>query len=108
MEKALLVTVEFFDRRYKNTWKMDDVNFELRELVRSAGLQVVDLVECFKEAPMAGQYIGKGKAEEIGLICKDKGADVVIFGDDLSSTQQQNLEDKIGRASCRERVLRLV
>ncbi len=93
MEKALLVTVEFFDRRYKNTWKMDDVNFELRELVRSAGLQVVDLVECFKEAPMAGQYIGKGKAEEIGLICKDKGADVVIFGDDLSSTQQQNLED---------------
>ena len=93
MEKALLVTVEFFDRRYKNTWKMDDVNFELRELVRSAGLQVVDLVECFKEAPMAGQYIGKGKADEIGLICKDKGADVVIFGDDLSSTQQQNLED---------------
>ena len=93
MEKALLVTVEFFDRRYKNTWKMDDVNFELRELVRSAGLQVVDLVECFKEAPMAGQYIGKGKAEEIGLICKDKGAGVVIFGDDLSSTQQQNLED---------------
>ncbi|MDD5072745.1 MAG: GTPase HflX [Candidatus Omnitrophica bacterium] len=93
MEKALLVTVEFFDRKYKNTWKLDDVNFELRELVRSAGLQVVDLVECFKEAPMAGQYIGKGKAGEIGLICKDKGADVVIFGDDLSSTQQQNLED---------------
>jgi GTP-binding protein HflX len=93
MEKALLITVEFFDKRYKNTWKLDDVNFELRELVRSAGLQVVDLVECFKEAPMAAQYIGKGKAEEIGLICKDKGADVVIFGDDLSSTQQQNLED---------------
>ncbi len=93
MEKALLITVEFFDRRYKNTWKLDDVNFELKELVRSAGLEVVDLIECFKEAPMAGQFIGKGKAEEIGLICKDKGADVVIFGDDLSSTQQQNLED---------------
>ena len=93
MEKALLITVEFFDKRYKNTWKLDDVNFELRELVRSAGLEVVDLIECFKEAPMAGQFIGKGKAEEIGLICKDKGAAVVIFGDDLSSTQQQNLED---------------
>lgn len=95
MEKALLVTVEFFDREYKNTWKLDDVNFELKELVRSASLQVVGLLECFKDAPTAAHYIGKGKAEEIGLICKDKGADVVIFGDDLSSTQQQNLEDKI-------------
>jgi len=95
MEKALLVTVEFFDREYKNTWKLDDVNFELKELAKSAGLQVAGLVECFKDAPMAGLYIGKGKAEEIGLICKDKGANVVIFGDDLSSTQQQNLEDII-------------
>ena len=93
MEKVLLVTVEFFDKKYRDTWKLDDVNFELRELARSAGLQVVDLVECFRDAPTAAHYIGKGKAEEIGLICKDKGADVVIFGDDLSSTQQQNLED---------------
>src|SRR3989344_4819237 len=95
MEKALLVTVEFFDREYKNTWKLDDVNFELKELVKSAGLQVAGLVECFKAAPMAAHYIGKGKAEEIGLTCRDKGVDVVIFGDDLSSTQQQNLEDII-------------
>ena len=93
MEKAVLVTAEFFDKKYKNTWKLDDVNFELKELVKSAGLQVVDLVECFKDAPMAAHYIGKGKAEEIGLICRDKAADVAIFGDDLSSTQQQNLED---------------
>ena len=96
MEKAVLVTVEFFDRQYKDTWKLDDVNFELRELVRSAGLEAAGLVECFKDKPTAGYYIGKGKAEEIGLICKDKKADVVIFGYDLSSTQQQNLEDIIG------------
>lgn len=95
MEKALLVTVEFFDRKYKDTWKLDDVNFELQELVRSAGLQAAGLVECFKDEPTAAHYIGMGKAEEIGLICKDKGANVVIFGDDLSSTQQQNLEDII-------------
>ncbi|HOX09714.1 MAG TPA: GTPase HflX, partial [Candidatus Omnitrophota bacterium] len=96
MEKALLVTVEFFDKEYKDTWKLDDTNYELRELVRSAGLQVVDLVECFKDKPVAGHYIGKGKAEEIRSICKDKGADVVIFGDDLTSSQQQNLEESIG------------
>ena len=96
MEKALLVTVEFFDKKYKDTWKLDDTNYELRELVRSAGLQVVDLVECFKDKPVAGHYIGKGKAEEISSICKDKGADVVIFGDDLTSSQQQNLEESIG------------
>ncbi len=96
MEKALLITVEFFDKKYKDTWRLDDINFELRELVRSAGLQVVDLVECFKDKPVAGHYIGKGKAEEISSICKDKGADVVIFGDDLTSSQQQNLEESIG------------
>lgn len=96
MEKALLVTVEFFDKKYKDTWRLDDINFELRELVKSAGLQVADLIECFKDKPVAGHYIGKGKAEEIALICKDKGADVVIFGDDLTSSQQQNLEESIG------------
>lgn len=96
MEKALLVTVEFFDKKYKDIWRLDDINFELRELVRSAGLEVVDLVECFKDKPVAGHYIGRGKAEEIGSICKDKGADVVIFGDDLTSSQQQNLEESIG------------
>lgn len=96
MEKALLVTVEFFDRGYKDSWKLDDINFELRELVRSAGSVVLDLVECFKDRPTAGYYIGTGKAEEIGDIGKDKGAGVVIFGNDLSPTQQQNLEDSMG------------
>lgn len=96
MEKALLVTVEFFDREYKDSWKLDDINYELRELVKSAGIAVADLVECFKDKPTAGYYIGRGKAEEIGLICRDKGANVVVFGNDLSSTQQQNLEDAIG------------
>lgn len=96
MEKALLVTVEFFDRDYKDSWKLDDINFELRELVRSSGSVVLDLVECFKDRPTAGYYIGTGKAEEIGEIAKDKGAGVIIFGNDLSPTQQQNLEDSIG------------
>lgn len=96
MEKALLVTTEFFDNDYKDTWKLDDINFELKELVKSAGLSVAGSVECFKDRPTAGYYIGTGKTEEIGAICADKGADVVIFGNDLSSTQQQNLEDIIG------------
>lgn len=95
MEKALLVTIEFFDNAYKDTWKLDDTNYELKELVKSAGLGVAGLVECFRDRPTAGYYIGKGKAEEIAAICGDKGANVVIFGDDLSSTQQQNLEEII-------------
>lgn len=96
MEKALLVTTEFFDNDYKDTWKLDDINFELRELVKSAGLSVTGSIECFKDRPTAGYYIGTGKAEEIGAVRADKGANVVIFGNDLSSTQQQNLEDIIG------------
>ncbi len=93
MEKAVLITVEFFDNKYKDSWRLDDVNFELKELTKSAGLIVLDLVECFKDRPTPAHYIGKGKAEEIAQICADKKADVVIFGDDLSPTQQRNLED---------------
>lgn len=96
MEKTVLVTVEFFDNRYKDFWSLDYVNSELKELVRSSGLYVLDLVECFRDKPTPGYYIGKGKAEEISQICADKGADVVIFSDNLSTAQQRNLEEIMG------------
>ena len=40
--------------------------------------------------------MGKGKADELANLVKEAGVDLVIFDDDLSPSQQRNLEDKIG------------
>ncbi len=41
-------------------------------------------------------YVGEGKLEEIRDLKHELEADVVIFDDELSPTQQRNLEEKIG------------
>lgn len=96
MEKAVLAIVDFHDRKYKDLWRLEDISAELEELVKSSGLSVLDSATCFRDKPTPGYLIGKGKAEEIAKLSSEKGADVVIFSDDLSSAQQRNLEDIVG------------
>lgn len=96
MEKAVLAIVDFHDRKYKDLWRLEDISAELKELVTSCGLSVLDSVTCFRDKPTPGYLIGTGKAEEIAELCSEKDADVVIFSDDLSSAQQRNLEDIVG------------
>jgi GTP-binding protein HflX len=45
-----------------------------------------------RPAPEAATLIGQGKVEELSASVKSHGADVVIFDQDLSPTQQRNLE----------------
>ncbi|MDP8259709.1 MAG: GTPase HflX, partial [Candidatus Gygaella obscura] len=40
-------------------------------------------------------YIGKGKAQELSNLAAEEGFDTVIFNNDLSGTQQRNLEEVI-------------
>ncbi len=96
MEKAVLAIVDFRDKEYKDLWRLEDISAELKELVTSCGLSVLDSVTCFRDKPTPGYLIGTGKAEEIAKLSSEKGADVVIFSDDLSSAQQRNLEDIVG------------
>ncbi len=96
MEKAVLAIVDFYDRKYKDLWRLEDISAELKELVTSCGLSVSDSVTCFRDKPTPGYLIGTGKAEEIAKLSSEKSADVVVFSDDLSSAQQRNLEDIVG------------
>ncbi len=41
-------------------------------------------------------YLGKGKLQELGELKKTLGCDTVIFDDELTPTQQRNLENAIG------------
>ncbi|MDW8046167.1 MAG: GTPase HflX, partial [Chloroflexota bacterium] len=69
---------------------------ELAELARTAGAVVVGMATQRLEHPNPATYIGKGKLQEIIESSRALGANVVIFDDELSPSQQRNLEKAIG------------
>lgn len=93
MERALLVTVDMGNRE---PWTPKERSDELGELARSAGAKVVrrEIVRRHEISP--AHYIGEGKAEEISALCKAENINLVIFNNDLTGTQQKNLEEMLG------------
>lgn len=69
---------------------------ELAELALSAGAQIVG--EAFQVRPSvdAATLIGSGKVEELRELAQATDADVLIVDNDLSPTQQRNLETALG------------
>jgi len=65
---------------------------EFRELVESAGAQVVAQVLQRRSRPDAATLIGAGKVEEIAGVAAANHADLVVFDHDLTPTQLRNLE----------------
>jgi GTPase len=65
---------------------------EFRELMESAGAQVVAQVMQRRSRADAATLIGAGKVEEIAAIALANHADLVVFDHDLSPTQLRNLE----------------
>ncbi len=95
-ERAVLVGVSVDDAG-QQAWSLPDSLAELRELARTAGVEVVaELTQHLKE-PNPATFIGKGKVSELKDVCEQANCDVVIFDDDLSPGQQRNLEDAIDR-----------
>lgn len=70
---------------------------ELRELAVSAGLNAVSEVTAKKRNPDPKTYIGSGKLEEIRLIADEVGAELILFDQELSPTQERNLEEEFER-----------
>ncbi len=88
-ERAILVAVEVKGR--DQFWSLDDTLGELRHLTESAGADVVATVQQRADR-LTPTYIGKGKLEELQELIEEKSASVVIFDDELTPTQQRNLE----------------
>lgn len=65
---------------------------EFRELLLSAGGEVVAEVLQRRPRPDPATLIGSGKVEEIAAIAASTNADLVLFDHDLSATQLRNLE----------------
>jgi GTPase len=68
----------------------------LRELARSAGLQIADTVGGRRQRPDSKTFAGSGKVEEIEMVVRHHSAGLVIFNHELSPAQERNLERAIG------------
>ncbi|QEK13632.1 GTPase HflX [Crassaminicella thermophila] len=70
---------------------------ELEELAKAAGAKVINTIIQNKQKIDSAFYIGKGKVEEIKILCDELDANLVIFNDELSGAQIRNLEESIER-----------
>ncbi len=68
---------------------------ELAYLARTAGATVVGRITQRSER-LTPTYLGKGKIQELCDKVAELGADVVIFDDELTPSQQRKLEDSLG------------
>jgi GTP-binding protein HflX len=87
-DKAVLVVIDPKDIR-----EAEANTEELRELVDSAGIDIVDEKHIRRDHPDPRYYIGKGNAEDVFMRVQDSDATTVIIGEDLSPSQQRNLSD---------------
>ena len=93
MERAILIGVELRGRR--GAWSVRDSLSELAELARSARALVVGSLSQRIDRP-THVYLGKGKLEELQRLIAAKRAGTVICDDELTPTQQRNLEKALG------------
>jgi GTP-binding protein HflX len=69
---------------------------ELAELASTAGAEVVGTTTQRLDHPNVATYIGKGKVDEVKEAARAADANVVVFDDELSPSQQRNLEKALG------------
>ena len=76
-------------------WELEDLITELKLLADTAGAEIslIDIIKMKKANP--AYFIGRGKAEEISKIVKEKEIALAIFNDDLTPSQQRNLEETL-------------
>jgi GTP-binding protein HflX len=92
-ERALLVQV-VVGRAGRETAR--DSLEELERLADTAGAVVVGTISQNRDAPNPKYFVGSGKIDEIKLVCEKTGANLVIFDNDLSPVQVNNLDVGIG------------
>ncbi|HMX95507.1 MAG TPA: GTPase HflX, partial [Elusimicrobiota bacterium] len=92
MERALLVGLRL---KGKNNATADSSLNELKGLLETAGGVAEDVWIQERVSRDPATLIGKGKVEEIARAVAEKGWGAVVINDDLSPTQQQNLQEHI-------------
>ena len=69
---------------------------ELAELAATAGAAILGEAVQKMDSPAPATFIGRGKAEELAVSCRENDVDTVIFDDELTPAQTRNLEKIFG------------
>ena len=69
---------------------------ELRELLKTAGVDPVGELVQHRQAPDPRTYVGKGKLRELVTAASNARAESLIVDDELDPGQQRRLEDALG------------
>ncbi len=97
-EKAILVGLETAQSRLDNLSQREAESSlaELEELANTAGAIVIDRLLQRKQTQDSAFYVGKGKIEELSLMCQATDVQLLIFDDELSGAQIRNIEEVTG------------
>lgn len=87
-ERAILVGID----RAGGEWPLDSSLAELERLAYTAGADVVAKTSQKLMRPNPATFVGSGKASEIAELAEAMHADIVIFDDELTPSQQSNIE----------------
>ena len=90
-ERAFLIAVDVDQE--DALWDVADSLVELAALASTAGAEVVGSLSQRLPSPTPHFYLGKGRASELAQICREREIDLVIADDEITPTQQRNLEE---------------
>lgn len=86
--RAVLIGVDRGDA----LWPVSESLAELERLVQTLGAEVVATVTQRLDAPNPRTFIGSGKVAEVAQLAAAHSATLVVFDDDLTPSQQKNVE----------------
>lgn len=75
----------------------DSTAEELRELSLSAGLEPVAEITAKRRHPDPKTYVGSGKLDDIRKLADESEAHLILFDEELTPTQERNLEKSLER-----------
>ncbi len=91
-ERAFLVGVVWRG----SAWPIDKSLDELERLAETAGAEVVGRMVQRLDTPVPRTFIGSGKVQELVSMVRNLEVDTVIFDDEITPSQQSNLEKLLG------------
>ena len=89
VDRAVLVGVDRGDA----SWPIEESLAELARLADTAEVQVVAQITQRLDRPHPRTFVGAGKADEIAQTANSLSANLVIFDDELTPSQQLNIEN---------------
>lgn len=92
MEKAVLVAVKTPD---VTAQQVNDYLDELAFLAETAGVQAVARFTQNMQTPDSRTYVGTGRLEDIRLYLEENEVEIIIVDDELTPSQQKNLEQSL-------------